>query len=360
VVPADRKKRSIAATPPRIVTEVVRDKKLATTTNDDVTSPLITASLATCPAIPQMEWAQMKELLEPTIENNDKDDSSYDDGNGGGKCGGKFSKVATMGAKSSNDDDDYSNDDGDDGSVGSGKCNAYNYDNDDNGGGKYIPTGKGLYYPDDNALLDDIFDDDYVEKHFSFIPDEPACDRNRNRIVGGPQPPGPNATEEEKKSYKGKRKAFTNANRCKLLAALFSVDMHVSPQKQVVTDHTGDQFPHIRFIAVVENSPLMTGHTFAKKDTMMIRIGEEANLHNIRVKVLKSCKMQEVSGDSFYDKVSNLMFQGWTIPSLCCRENDDNLIIPTRAMYISKKSLQSPFTGEWLGHLLCSHLEWWP
>jgi len=69
--------------------------------------------------------------------------------------------------------------------------------------------------------------------------------------MGGPQPPGPNATEEEKKSYEGKQKAFTDTN--------------------VVTDHTGDQFPHIRLMTVVENSPLMTGHTFAKKDTMMIR-----------------------------------------------------------------------------------------
>jgi len=60
------KKRSIAATPPHIVTKVVGDKKLATTTNDDVTSPLSTASLATSPAIPWMECAQMKELLEPT------------------------------------------------------------------------------------------------------------------------------------------------------------------------------------------------------------------------------------------------------------------------------------------------------
>ncbi len=137
--------------------------------------------------------------------------------------------------------------------------------------------------------------------------------------------------------------------------------MNVSPQKHVVTDYTGDQFPHICLVTVVENSPLMTGHTFAEKDTMMIRIGEEANLRNIRVKVLKSCKMQyKVSGDSFYVKMSNLMFQGWTIHSLCCRENDDTLIIPTRAMYISEKSLRSPFTGEWLCHLLCSHLETCP
>jgi len=122
------------------------------------------------------------------------------------------------------------------------------------GGGKYIPSGKGLYYSDDDAFLDDIFDDDYVEKNFSSIPDEPACDRNRNRIMGGPQPPSPNASEEEKKSYERKQKAFTDANRCKLLAALSSVDMNVSPQKQVMTGHSGDQFPHIRLMAAVENS----------------------------------------------------------------------------------------------------------
>ena len=111
-------------------------------------------------------------------------------------------------------------------------------------------------------------------------------------------------------------------------------------------DHTGDQFPHIRLITVVKNLPLMTGHTFDKKETMMQRIGEEVNLRNIRVKVLKSCKMQyKVAVDSFYVKVSNLMFLGWMIRSLCCRENEDTLIIPTCAMYISKKSLRSPFTG---------------
>ena len=81
--------------------------------------------------------------------------------------------------------------------------------------------------------------------------------------------------------------------------------MNVSPQKQVVTNHTGDQFPHILLTNVVKNLPLLLGHTFAEKDTMMLRIGEEGDLCNIRVKVLKSCKMQyEVAGDLFYVKVS--------------------------------------------------------
>jgi hypothetical protein len=69
------KKRSIAATAPRIVTKVVRDKKSATTINDDVFSPLSTATLATSPAIPWMEWAQIEEQLSPTIAEKDEEDT---------------------------------------------------------------------------------------------------------------------------------------------------------------------------------------------------------------------------------------------------------------------------------------------
>ncbi len=79
-------------------------------------------------------------------------------------------------------------------------------DDDDDGGGKCPGTtmrvrpGEGLYYPedDDNALLDDIFDEDYQEKHFSSIPNEPHYDHSRNRILGGPQL-NPNATSNEKR-----------------------------------------------------------------------------------------------------------------------------------------------------------------
>jgi hypothetical protein len=137
-----------------------------------------------------MEWAQMKELLEPTVEDNNEDDNSNDDGdgnddgNGGSGCGGECNEVAAVVAKSTNDDDDYSNDDGNDGSGRGGTSTNQKYDNNVDGGGKCSSTGKGLYYPDDDALFDDIFDDDYIEKHFSSIPDEPACDRNPNQIMG--------------------------------------------------------------------------------------------------------------------------------------------------------------------------------
>ena len=92
-----------------------------------------------------------------------------------------------------------------------------------------------MYYPDDNAFLDDIFDDDYIEKHFSTIPDEAACNCNHNRIMGGPQPPGQDAMDSEKRSYEAKQKAFANANRRNLLTDLTSVDMNVLPQRQVGT-----------------------------------------------------------------------------------------------------------------------------
>jgi hypothetical protein len=39
---------------------------------------------------------------------------------------------------------------------------------------------------------------------------------------------------------------------------------------------------------LVENFLLMQGHTFAETETLMIRIAKEANLRNIKVRVLKS------------------------------------------------------------------------
>jgi hypothetical protein len=107
----------------------------------------------------------------------------------------------------------------------------------------------------------------------------------------------------------------------------------------------------------VENNPLQQGHTFEHKETMMIRIGEEANLCNIWTKVTKSCTLRyEVAGLNFYVSADNGA-QGWTIKSLCCRDDHDTLLIPLKYLFIPEKTLQSPFTGEWLGHILMPHLE---
>jgi len=58
-----------------------------------------------------------------------------------------------------------------------------------------VKPGDGLYYrPDDDAFEADVFNEDYNDKYCSSIPAEAACDRNRNRIMGGPQFPE-NATK---------------------------------------------------------------------------------------------------------------------------------------------------------------------
>ena len=93
----------------------------------------------------------------------------------------------------------------------------------------------------------------------------------------------------------------------------------------------------------------------------MIRVAKEANYQNIKVKVLKSCKMQyEVGGDMIYVKASHCLKEGWKVSACVCRDSDDSLVIPERAMFIPEKSMRHPFTGKWIGHILRSHLETCP
>ena len=91
-----------------------------------------------------------------------------------------------------------------------------------------------------------------ITKHFLSILGEATSDCNRNRFMGGPQPP-PNASNSETRQYKAQRKAFTDATRRKLLKMVSAVDINCSPQKvQATMEYTGDQFPHIRLMNVAE------------------------------------------------------------------------------------------------------------
>ena len=338
----------------------------------DASSPLSTASVATrskksaaitspIPTLPPMQLDVEPSKLRSDVNSprgeyvysgDDSNDNNTDDDNDDDDSKDPDYKGI--------DDDDKANDDNDlDDDV-----------DDDDGGGKCGPgekpsmrvkPGQGLYYRDDDALLDEIFDDEYNEKHFTSIPSEAACDRNRNCIAGGPQRPD-HPSKSDERFYKRDRKAYTDNQRRKLMKTLASVEMNMSPQKEKqMTEYTGDQYPHIRLINFVEQNRLMTGHTFADKTALQIRIGEEANLRNIKTRVLKSCKMQYVvAGDRFYVKASHLIYEGWKVHTCICRENDDTLCIPTKAMFLNKRSLRSPFTGKWIGHILRSHLELMP
>ena len=75
-----------------------------------------------------------------------------------------------------------------------------------------VKPGDGLYYPDDDAFEADVFNEDYDDKYCSSIPAEAACDRNCNRIMGGPQLPE-NASKANYRHYKAERKAYTDSAR---------------------------------------------------------------------------------------------------------------------------------------------------
>ena len=113
-------------------------------------------------------------------------------------------------------------------------------------------------------------------------------------------------------------------------------------------------------MAVVKTCPLMADHTFREKEPLMLRIAEEANLHNIRVKVQKSCTIKyEVAGPQFFVSAS-LSPSGWIIRNKICIEDDDIMTIPLRGIAYEEKSLRCPFTGLWLGKILLPHLELCP
>ena len=95
---------------------------------------------------------------------------------------------------------------------------------------KRVRPGEGFYYQNDadDTLLDDIFDEDYQEKHFSSIPNEPHYKRSCNHILGGPQL-NPNAMSNEKRRYAAERKQFTDKTRRQLYKQMNATDTTVSP-----------------------------------------------------------------------------------------------------------------------------------
>ena len=162
-------------------------------------------------------------------------------------------------------------------------------DDNDNGGEespgetKRVRPGEGFYYQSDvdDALLDDIFDEGYQDKHFSSIPNKPHYERSRNRILGGPQL-NPNAMSNKKRRYLAEQKQFTDKTRCQLYKQMNATDAPMSPLVKGHDEmHTGDKSKKIRLMAIVKSSPLEVGHSFKNKPELMLRIVEEADLRNI-------------------------------------------------------------------------------
>jgi hypothetical protein len=76
--------------------------------------------------------------------------------------------------------------------------------------------------------------------------------------------------------------------------------------------YNGDQAPSIRLMMVVEAHPLVAGQTFQHKETLQIHIAEEANLCNIKVKIVWSSHVTYIIGGyNFYVAAGYQMQTGW-------------------------------------------------
>jgi hypothetical protein len=108
----------------------------------------------------------------------------------------------------------------------------------------------------------------------------------------------------------------------------------------------------------VESHHLLKGHTFQLKEMLQIHIAEEANLHLIKVKTIRSDSNNlTVVGRNFYVCATYSVQCGWQVSKACCREGDNFSIIPQNHRVFEEKCLQAPFKSKWVSHLLWNATE---
>ena len=108
----------------------------------------------------------------------------------------------------------------------------------------------------------------------------------------------------------------------------------------------------------VESHRLENGHTFQLKDTLQIRIAEEANLRLIKVKTIRSDSNNIIiAGLNFYVCATYSVQYGWHVTKACCIEGDNLSNIPQNHRHIEQKGLQTPFRYKWVGHVLRNAIE---
>ncbi len=109
---------------------------------------------------------------------------------------------------------------------------------------------------------------------------------------------------------------------------------------------------------VVKSHPLVAGQMFQNKETLQICIAEEANLHNIKVKIVRSSHITYiVGGYNFYVAAGYQMQTGWLVHVACCRKGDDVLRIPPNSHYFDERQFCNPFHRKWIGYLLCGTIQ---
>jgi hypothetical protein len=208
--------------------------------------------------------------------------------------------------KSGEKDDDYS-------STKSGE-------KDDEKDDDYIPDG--LVFSDDDDCLIDVDSESEDERlRSSFPKDKPR----RNLLPGGPQPPDLTMFPESERDavwakYKKARKKYADDERQKRLK-----------KQRAYVGVSGDQSEQLRPMTEVEKYRLSEGQIFKNKDILQLRIGEEANLRGICIRVARSDNSNlTVVGLDFYVHASVYENSGWHVHQAICREGDDYFKIPSK------------------------------
>ena len=90
--------------------------------------------------------------------------------------------------------------------------------------------------------------------------------------------------------------------------------------------YTGDSSPVLRLMSVVQQRRLLSGDSFQSKDTLRMRIAEEANLANKEITTVRSDNMQlVVVGVDFYVKANHTERKGWVVSKAICRDGDGSV-----------------------------------
>ncbi len=91
-------------------------------------------------------------------------------------------------------------------------------------------------------------------------------------------------------------------------------------------DFTGNLSPVLRLMSDVQLHRLNARDTFPDKETVRLRIAEEANLRGICIfTICSDQQVMEVIGDSFYVKVNNTDGRGWVVTAAIVRLGDGNM-----------------------------------
>ncbi len=182
-----------------------------------------------------------------------------------------------------------------------------------------VTRGDGLLYSDDDKYLNNVDEDEYEEDNFSSFPQDDGVSRN-HCILGGPQRRDTSKMtlcEEELAidKYQKERKAYTNAKQLEMVKQLVEADITTSPQWGQMNSYSGDQTPSIWLMMVIEAHPLVAGQTFQHKETLQIHIAEEANLCNIKVKIVRSSHVTYIVGGYYFMLPQGTRFRrgGWYV-----------------------------------------------